>query len=80
MHIENCEKKTVKPFCDAVNAAINEVKKKSNFSARNVQDMNPIKSDDDAISKLKRLAALKEKGILTEEEFAAQKSKILAAM
>lgn len=32
---------------------------------------------DDAIEKLKELAALKEQGILTEEEFAAQKAKLL---
>jgi hypothetical protein len=32
----------------------------------------------DNIAKLKELAALKDQGILTEEEFAAQKAKILA--
>lgn len=33
----------------------------------------------DPIQQLKDLAALKEQGILTEEEFAAQKAKILAS-
>jgi Short C-terminal domain len=33
----------------------------------------------DPIEQLKQLAALKDQGILTEEEFAAQKAKILAA-
>jgi hypothetical protein len=33
----------------------------------------------DNIAKLKELAALKDQGILTEEEFAAQKAKILAS-
>ena len=33
---------------------------------------------DDVISKLERLAKLKEQGILTEEEFLVQKAKILA--
>ena len=33
---------------------------------------------EDPIEKLKELAALKDQGILTEEEFAAQKAKILA--
>jgi hypothetical protein len=33
----------------------------------------------DPIEQLKGLAALKEQGILTDEEFAAQKAKILAA-
>lgn len=32
---------------------------------------------DDAIQQLKELGALKEQGILTDEEFAAQKAKIL---
>ena len=32
---------------------------------------------DDVVSQLERLAALKDQGILTEEEFAAQKAKLL---
>jgi len=35
-------------------------------------------SQDDMMSQLERLGALKAQGILTEEEFAAQKAKILA--
>jgi hypothetical protein len=34
-------------------------------------------AQDDVISQLERLGALKAQGILTEEEFAAQKAKIL---
>jgi membrane protease subunit (stomatin/prohibitin family) len=37
-------------------------------------------SSDDLINKLKELASLKDQGILTEEEFNAQKTKILAEM
>ena len=33
----------------------------------------------DAIDELKQLAQLKDQGVLTEEEFAAQKAKILGA-
>jgi hypothetical protein len=33
----------------------------------------------DPIAQLKQLAALKDQGILTEEEFAAQKAKVLGA-
>ena len=33
--------------------------------------------EDDVITQLERLAALKDQGILTEEEFAAQKAKLL---
>jgi hypothetical protein len=35
-------------------------------------------SPADLVTQLKELAALKEQGILTEEEFAAQKARILA--
>jgi hypothetical protein len=34
-------------------------------------------AEDDTITKLKELAQLKEQGILTDEEFAAQKARIL---
>ena len=34
-------------------------------------------AEDDVISQLERLGALKAQGILTEEEFAAQKAKLL---
>jgi len=35
-------------------------------------------AEDDTIAQLERLAALKAQGILTDEEFAAQKAKVLA--
>ena len=37
----------------------------------------PAAPEPDPIEQLKQLAALKDQGILTEEEFAAQKAKIL---
>jgi hypothetical protein len=37
----------------------------------------PAPPADDPIEKIKELAALKDQGILTEEEFAAQKAKLL---
>jgi membrane protease subunit (stomatin/prohibitin family) len=37
-------------------------------------------SSDELVSKLKELANLKDQGILTEDEFNAQKAKILAEM
>ncbi len=40
----------------------------------------PEASSDELINKLKELADLKAQGILTEEEFNAQKAKILAQM
>ena len=36
--------------------------------------------EDDALEKLERLAQLKANGVLTEEEFAAQKARLLATM
>lgn len=38
----------------------------------------PVGMTDDAMSQLEKLAELKAQGILTEEEFAEQKAKILA--
>jgi hypothetical protein len=37
----------------------------------------PAAAPTDTVSQLKELAALKDQGILTDEEFAAQKAKIL---
>jgi len=34
-------------------------------------------SEDDAIAQIEKLGALKDKGLLTEEEFSAQKAKLL---
>ena len=39
----------------------------------------PAASGDDHVEQLKELAALKEQGVLTDEEFAAEKAKILAS-
>jgi hypothetical protein len=38
----------------------------------------PAPSTDDKIAKIKELGALKEAGLLTDEEFAAEKAKVLA--
>ena len=40
----------------------------------------PAADSDELISKLKELATLKDQGVLTEEEFSAQKAKILAQL
>ena len=73
MLIENCDKKTVKPFTDAVNAAIQTIKKGQGSTPQ-----NPVtSSSDDVVSQLERLASLMEKGILSQEEFQAQKKKLL---
>jgi membrane protease subunit (stomatin/prohibitin family) len=40
----------------------------------------PAADSDELINKLKELATLKDQGVLTEEEFSAQKAKILAQL
>ncbi len=40
----------------------------------------PAADSDELINKLKELASLKDQGVLTEEEFSAQKAKILAQL
>jgi hypothetical protein len=39
----------------------------------------PPPAEVDSVTRLKELASLRDQGILTEEEFAAQKAKVLAA-
>ena len=77
MVIENCYKWTVKLFTDAVNAAIKTLKESQQTTQSIAQPTATSAAADDVVSQLERLAALKEKGILTDEEFAVQKAKIL---
>jgi hypothetical protein len=66
--ITNVWKKTVKPFTNMVQDAIQN-NRKSNYQIH-------IK-EEDPYSKLEKIAILKEKGIITEEEFNIEKQKIL---
>lgn len=68
--IDNVDKLQVRVFGDFVTNKINSKDKNKNL-------IKVESSEDDIISKLERLATLKEKGILTDEEFLAQKNKIL---
>lgn len=77
MQIKNAMKPTVKPFVDAVNNAIAKMKA-GNTPAAAPAAPAPAADEDDVVSRLERLAALKERGILTDDEFLAQKAKILA--
>jgi hypothetical protein len=47
--------------------------------SRRQQTKEQQATPDDLIAQLKELGALKEQGVLTEEEFAAQKARILGA-
>ena len=47
-------------------------------STKKSNDFRPQPQEEDIFAKLERLAALKERGILTEEEFSEQKARILS--
>jgi hypothetical protein len=64
MMVKQCQKNTVKPFVDAVNMAKNQLKENQTSSKNNLEE-------------LERLASLKEKGVLSEEEFQAEKQKLM---
>lgn len=68
--IENVWKKTVKLFTNKLQDALD------NYSNQAIKQNVPS-SGNDVVSQLEKLAELKEKGILTEEEFKIQKAKIL---
>ncbi|MCQ4103719.1 PH domain-containing protein [Erwinia persicina] len=69
--VKNVMKASVIPFTNLINETkngLNDEKKTSEL---------PAPETSDFISKLERLASLKEKGILSEEEFQQQKQRIL---
>lgn len=73
MEIRNVMKQTVGPFVQAVNRAREAVRQHTHF---NGPRPTPVPNVDVA-SQLERLAELRERGILTDAEFAAQKAKLL---
>ncbi|NDO95525.1 SHOCT domain-containing protein, partial [Proteus sp. G4441] len=60
------QKNSVQPLVDII------LSKKNNSSSQSSNN-----SGDDLLSKLEKLGKLKESGVLTEEEFQEQKSKLL---
>lgn len=72
--IRNVWKKTVMRFTNRVQQAIDARK-----SPRQQPAAPAASADDEIILKLERLATLRERGVLTDEEFAAQKARILAS-
>jgi len=70
--IKNVSKKAVVPFTNMVKQAIEALKKSKEQSINSQQSVN-----NDLFEQLERLASLKDKGIITEEEFQVQKAKIL---
>ena len=74
MEIKNVMKETVRPFVEAVNSARDAVKR-----AEGVAQHPPPHSSSDMVSQLERLADLRDRGILSDDEFRIQKDKILGA-
>lgn len=69
--IKNVMKASVIPFTNLINATRNA----QNETSQPAEQSKP--QADDLISQMERLAALKEKGILSDEEFQQQKQRIL---
>lgn len=67
--IKDVAKQSVIPFTNLVNSTRNNL----STQAEKITSTN----DKDIVAQLERLASLKEKGILTEEEFLQQKQRIL---
>jgi hypothetical protein len=59
--------------------AYQEMQREQQYAAATPPPPPPSAPADDMIAQLKELASLKEQGILTDEEFAAQKARILGA-
>lgn len=74
--IKNVAKTSVIPFTNLVN----ETRNKSSSTSNNVST-KPVEAQsfDDKMSKIERLAEMKEDGILTDEEFQQQKQRILSS-
>ncbi|MCI0152220.1 PH domain-containing protein [Paraburkholderia sediminicola] len=73
--IKNVPKKTVAGFTNKVRDALSACRRPA--IAPEPNPANPTQTDD-FVSKLERLAALKERGMLTEAEFSEQKNRLLA--
>jgi hypothetical protein len=73
--ITHIDKVSARNFAEHVRARITSV----SASAASQRSTSPSASEDEVISKLERLGALKSQGILTEEEFQEQKARILRA-
>lgn len=69
--IKNVPKKAAAAFAAKAREAMEAARRASTAEAK-------TEPEDDVVSKLERLAALKERGVLSEEEFQAQKAKLLA--
>lgn len=74
MEIKNVMKKTVRPFVEAVNRARDALK-----MAEGSAQHSAAPSSIDVASQLERLADLRDRGVLSDDEFQTQKDRILGA-
>jgi hypothetical protein len=70
--IDNCQKATVAPIADLANKLLRE--REGNQGQKPPQSP----SENDLISQLEKLASLRSAGILSDDEFASAKAKLLS--
>lgn len=71
LHFKSLEMKRLDEMHERLERRVGEM-------ASRVQDVRaPAPADDSTVGQIERLAALRDKGVLTDEEFAAQKSRLL---
>ena len=75
--IKNVPKDACKDFGDYVRARTSGVVEHASLAARAEAPATGTASQDDVVGQLERLGKLREQGILTEDEFQAQKQKLL---
>lgn len=74
-------KKETQNFSEYVRARISSVKEHASHKEILMQnDGSPVYGDEDLLNKIKKLAELKEQGILTQEEFETKKKELLSRM
>jgi Bacterial PH domain/Short C-terminal domain len=78
--IENLDKKQCRNFAETVRARITAASEHASYKepASQAAAAQPADAGGDVVSQIERLGRLREQGLLTDEEFQAQKEKILA--
>lgn len=63
---------------ERVTSVYHEMKKQTKLATAQLQIIQPQASSEDPMEKIKKLAQLKEAGIITEEEFNCKKTELLS--
>lgn len=72
MKVDQVQKFALQPFVNAVNTAREALKNQNNHFQKPIEEKK-----DDYIAQLEKLAGLRDKGIITDEDFEAKKKQIL---